>query len=156
MAVSLNVVKRIMRKTTNASYFLIFNGLALMYCFLWMISSFVGTLIFAIVSISLELFVNHKYNTSHCIFMFASLAPAFAFLALFKFNPTYSYADWTFIALIFSAFRMLLSVFESVKRKKYAYIPLSLVLSGITYYLSFAVNEYQYDILHKLGVFAPK
>ncbi len=142
------------------SEFSIFIGLSLMYCIwmaaVFMISSVEATFMLAVVALAVDLYVNYKFVTHYYVFMLASLAPAVLCAVLFELNPAYSYADGTFCAMILAALRILLSVIESVKRKKYACIPLSVILSASVLYLSFAVNDYQYDVLHALGIFSPK
>ncbi len=51
---------------------------------------------------------------------------------------------------------MLLSVVESVIRKKHMCIPIGVLLSAAAFYLSFALNEYQYGVFIEAGVFNPK
>lgn len=147
-----------MTKTANKlSKFLIFIGLSLMYCIWAKVSYGIGvTLIAAVAVLVADLFVNYKYDTPYCVFMLASLAPAVLYCALFDADPSYECADTAFVALLLAAFRMLLSVFESVIRKKYYRIPIGMLLSAAVCYLSFALNDYQYDVLHVLGVFSPK
>ena len=136
--------------------FLLFIIVTVSYCICslltFQISSISTTLIFAILSLSFELFVNYKFKTPHYIFMLASLAPAILHIIIFNFNPGL-YIDGTQFALIIAAIRILLSIVDFIKTKKYFFIPISIVLPIIILVLSDIIAEYQYNVLNELDIF---
>ena len=136
--------------------FLLFIIVTVSYCICslltFQISSISTTLIFAILSLSFEFFVNYKFKTPHYIFMLASLAPAILHIIIFNFNPGL-YIDGTQIALIIAAIRILLSIVDFIKTKKYFFIPISIVLAIIIFVLSDVIAEYQYNVLRELDIF---
>ena len=95
--------------------FLLFIIVTVSYCICslltFQISSISATLIFAIISLSFEFFVNYKFKTPHYIFMLASLAPAILHIIIFNFDPGL-YIDGTQFALIIAAIRILLSIID--------------------------------------------
>ena len=136
--------------------FLLFIIVTVSYCICslltFQISSISTTLIFAILSLSFEFFVNYKFKTPHYIFMLASLAPAILHIIIFNFDPGL-YIDGTQFALIIAAIRILLSIIDFIKTKKYFFIPLSIVLAIIIFVLSDVIAEYQYNVLNELDIF---
>ena len=136
--------------------FLLFIIVTVSYCICslltFQISSISTTLIFAILSLSFEFFVNYKFKTPHYIFMLASLAPAILHIIIFNFDPGL-YIDGTQFALIIAAIRILLSIVDFIKTKKYFFIPISIVLPIIILVLSDIIAEYQYNVLNELDIF---
>ena len=136
--------------------FLLFIIVTVSYCICslltFQISSISTTLILAILSLSFEFFVNYKFKTPHYIFMLASLAPAILHIIIFNFDPGL-YIDGTQFALIIAAIRILLSIVDFIKTKKYFFIPISIVLPIIIFVLSDVVAEYQYNVLRELDIF---
>lgn len=136
--------------------FLLFIIVTVSYCICslltFQISSIRTTLIFAILSLSFELFVNYKFKTPHYIFMLTSLAPAILHIIIFNFNPGL-YIDGTQFASIIAAIRILLSIVDFIKTKKYFFIPISIVLPIIILVLSDIIAEYQYNVLNELDIF---
>lgn len=84
--------------------------------------------------------------------MLASLAPAILHIIIFNFNPGL-YIDGTQFASIIAAIRILLSIVDFIKTKKYFFIPISIVLPIIILVLSDIIAEYQYNVLNELDIF---
>lgn len=96
-----------------------------------------------------EFFISSKLNLRYSILMFSSFLPAIIYIIAFEISPT-NFVDCTEISLWFCSFRVLLTLKDTIKAKKYAFATLSFLASGLIFYLSYIISEYQSQVLIRL------
>ncbi len=137
------------------SKLLLFVGTATVYC----LCSFIALkttsglifFIFTLLPFVIELLIDNKFNINHFALMFACFLPVIIYIIAFEFSPAH-FIDCTEISLWLCSFRILLTLKDVVKAKKYAFIPISLFASGLVFYLSYIISQYQSQVLIQLNI----